>query len=194
MRKDLGRKTLLYPMPALIVAAYDKEGKTDALTAAWAGIDDDYRIGICLTASHHTSVSLMERGAATVSIADAAHVKEADYLGIISANKTPDKFARSGLHSHPSAHVDAPVIDEFPLTFECRVVSHDTIAEDTIRVVAEIVNVSADERILTDGKIDIAKLDPLVFDGETRRYMHVGGEIAKAFSAGKSLADGPGKK
>ena len=62
MRKDLGRKTLLYPMPAVIVAAYDKEGKTDALTAAWAGIDDDYRIGICLTASHHTSVSLMERG------------------------------------------------------------------------------------------------------------------------------------
>ncbi len=187
MRKDLGAKTVLYPMPVLILAAYGENGKVDAMNAAWGGIADTDQVCICLTADHATTKSIAARRALTVSFADAAHVAEADYLGIVSGNDVPNKFERSGLHAERSPHVDAPIIKEFPLALECKLRSMDEISENTVRVIADIVNVSADESIMTDGKIDIAKLDPITLDSASHGYYRIGGRVGNAFSDGKKL-------
>ncbi|WP_400233422.1 flavin reductase family protein [Methanomethylophilus alvi] len=187
MRKDLGAKTILYPMPVLILAAYREDGRVDAMNAAWGGIADTNQVCICLSSDHATTKSITARKALTVSVADAAHTVEADYLGVCSGNDVPDKFEKSGLHAVRSENVDAPVIQEFPLTLECRVSSIDDISEGTVRVVADIVNVSADEGILTDGKVDISKLDPITYDTVSHGYFRIGERVGNAFSDGKRL-------
>lgn len=187
MRKDLGAKTVLYPMPVLILAAYREDGKVDAMNAAWGGVADTNRICVCLSSDHATTKSIAARRALTVSFADAAHATEADYLGIVSGNDVPDKFERSGLHAKRGTHADAPIIEEFPLTLECELRSMDEISENTVRVIADIVNVSADESIMTDGRIDIAKLDPVTYDPVSRCYYRIGEKVGNAFSDGKRL-------
>ena len=162
MRKDFGAKPFLYPQPVLMIATYGEDGTPDVMNAAWGGIADMKRVAMYLSASHKTVKNILARKAFTVSMADADHVTECDYLGIVSANQVPDKVARAGFHVTKSAHVDAPLVDELPLALECRFVSFD---EESELLVGEIVNVSADERILNaDGAIDPAKLRPITFE------------------------------
>ena len=117
-------------------------------------------------------------------MADAAHVAACDYVGIASGNKEPDKIKKAGFTVTKSEFVDAPVINELPMCLECEMVSYDT---STGCMVGNILNVSADDSVLTDGKIDPAKLKPLCYDPVNHNY-NVLGEIAgKAFSDGKAL-------
>jgi flavin reductase (DIM6/NTAB) family NADH-FMN oxidoreductase RutF len=143
------------------------------------------QIAMYLSGSHKTVKNILSRGAFTVSMADAAHVVEADYLGIVSGNQQPDKVAKAGLHTTKSAFVDAPVIDEFPLTLECKFIRFD---EESELVLGEIVNVCAAERILNDaGSIDPAKLQPITFDPVNNEYRIIGEKVGNAFSDGKKL-------
>ena len=185
MRKSFGPKPLLYPQPVLMIATYDEDGTPDIMNAAWGGITEDNEITICLSAEHKTTKNLQKRGAFTVSMADEAHVVACDYLGITSANKTPDKVTRSGLHVTKSELVDAPLIDELALALECKVISYDP---ETCRLVGEIVNVSADERILdADGKIDPDKFEPITFDPVHHLYRKLGPVVGTAFKDGGKL-------
>ena len=182
MRKDLGAKEWLYPMPALVVATWDEGGVPDAMVAAWGGISDNKEIALCLDASHKTVANILRRRAFTVSPATKEHIKECDYLGLVSANNTPDKFAASGLHALQAPHVDAPLIEQLPLTLECELLSYD---EASSHLFARIVNVSADECILTqEGKVNVTAFAPVVFDPANHTYLEVAGSVAKAFSAG----------
>ena len=122
MRKNFGAKTYLYPMPVFIVAAYDENGVPNAMNAAWGGICDDNRIALCLSADHKTTENIKARGAFTVNIADAAHVAECDYVGVVSGKKVPDKFAKAGFTAIKGEFADAPVIAELPMALECRFV------------------------------------------------------------------------
>ena len=185
MRKDLGAKEWLYPMPALVVATWDKDGTPDAMVAAWGGISDTKEVGLCLDASHKTVANILRRRAFTVSPATAEHIKECDYLGLVSANDMPDKFAASGLCAMQAPHVDAPLIEQLPLALECELLSYD---EASSHLFGRIVNVSADERILTEeGKINVSSLRPVVFDSANHTYLEVGESVAKAFSVGLAL-------
>lgn len=109
MKKNFGAQTWLYPMPVLIIATYDKNGTPDAMNAAWGGIVDRGYIGLCLSASHKTTKNILERKAFTVSAADAVNLLAADYVGLVSANSEPDKFAKAGFTETKSSFVDAPV-------------------------------------------------------------------------------------
>ena len=129
MRKDFGAKPFLYPQPVLMIATYGEDGTPDVMNAAWGGIADMKRVAMYLSASHKTVKNILARKAFTVSMADADHVTECDYLGIVSANQVPDKVARAGFHVTKSAHVDAPLVDELPLALECRFVSFDEESE-----------------------------------------------------------------
>lgn len=185
MRKSFGPKPLLYPQPVLMIATYDEDGTPDIMNAAWGGITEDNEITICLSAEHKTTKNLQKRGAFTVSMADEAHVVACDYLGITSANKTPDKVTRSGLHVTKSELVDAPLIDELALALECKVISYDP---ETCRLVGEIVNVSCDESALNDaGKVDPAKVRPITFDPFNNTYLALGVTVGRAFHDGLSL-------
>ncbi|MCH3973199.1 MAG: flavin reductase family protein [Oscillospiraceae bacterium] len=185
MRKDFGAQPWTYPQPVFIIATYGKDGIPDAMNAAWGGISDNTQISMCLSARHKTVKNILARKAFTVSMADAAHVTECDYVGIESANKVADKVAKAGFHTVKAAHVDAPILAELPMALECRLVSYD---EKSCRLVGEIVNVSADEKILGEnGKIDPAKFDPIVFDPVNNAYLKIGEKVGNAFQVGAKL-------
>ena len=184
MRKNFGAKTWLYPMPVLIVGTYDEQGKPNAMNAAWGGIYDTNQVMVCLADDHKTTDNIKKTGAFTVSFATAKTVASCDYVGIVSANDEPDKFAKAGFHATKSNHVNAPIIDELPMTVECKLLKFN---EDGI-CVGEIVNVSADESILDEnGKVDAKLLDPIIYDSVTHAYWNFGEKVGQAFSDGKKI-------
>jgi len=184
MRQNFGRKPLIYPQPVLIVATYNDDGSIDAMNAAWGGVGDDHQVFLCLSPEHMTVKNILKRKAFTVSIADEEHAVQADYLGVVSANNTPDKFVKSGLSAVKSEFVDAPVITDFPICMECELVSYE---DEHCHCFGEIKNTSVDEKVLTDGKVDPAKLKAIAYDIDNQRYMRVGEPFAKAFSIGLQL-------
>lgn len=185
MRKNFGAKPLSYPQPVLIVAAYDENGTPNAMNAAWGGISDSEEISMCLSSGHKTVKDILKTGAFTVSMADAAHVTECDYLGIVSGNRVPDKLAKSGFHTTKSAFVNAPLIDELPIALECRLKDYKP---ETGMMRGEIVNVSVDERVLDEnGNVDPAKASPITFDPFNNTYLRLGEKVGNAFSDGKRI-------
>ncbi len=184
MRKNFGAKAILYPMPVLIIGSYDEAGTPDAMNAAWGGISEETQISICVSKDHKTTANILARKAFTVSIADAEHVVAADYVGVVSGNKEPDKIAKAGWTAVRSENLDAPLFEELPLALECRLISYD---EEFCRLVGEIVNVCADERILTDGRVDLSKFHPITYDPVNHDYLTLGEKVGKAFSDGLKL-------
>ena len=182
-RKNFGADHALVttPQPCVMIATWDKDHNPDVMMAAWAGQLDYKQIVISL-ARHKTTENLEQTGAFTISFADERTVAESDYFGLVSGNKVPDKVARVGFTVTPSPNVDAPIINEYPLTLECRVVSF----EDGM-LIGEVVNQSADESILTDGKVDLAKLKPIVFDAAGMCYRAVGDSVGQAWGSGKKF-------
>lgn len=183
MRHNFGSKPLLYPMPVFIIATYNDDGTPNAMNAAWGGIADTELISICL-GEHRTTRNILARKAFTVSMADEQNMMAADYVGIVSGDKVPDKVAKAGWHVTRSEFVDAPLIDELPMALECEFVSYD---EETGLLQGRIVNVCAEERILTGGKIDLSKFHPITYDPSGHGYHTLGKKVGNAFSDGKKL-------
>lgn len=184
MRKNFGAKTWLYPMPVLIVGTYDENNTPNAMNAAWGGIYDTNQVMVCIADNHKTTENIRRTGAFTLSFATAGTVISCDYVGITSANDVPDKFIRAGFHAVKSEYVNAPVIENLPMTIECKLIKFN---EDGI-CIGEIINVSADESVLNEnGKIDVKKLDPIIYDSVTNDYWSFGEKVGKAFSDGKKL-------
>ena len=185
MKKDLGSAGELFPQSVFIVASYGEDGTPNAMNVAWGG--ECTRNEICINiGSHKTTDNILARGAFTVAPADAAHVVEADYFGIATGRKV-DKAAASGLTFVKSEHVDAPVIEEFPLTMECEVVAVQDWGGEK-RFIGRIVNTRVDESVLDDeGRVDFAKMRPIVYDSTRRIYREVGDVVGGAWDAGKAL-------
>ncbi len=180
-RVDFGAKPIMVPQPVLIIATYDASGVPDAMNAAW-GITTDFNEITISLGEHKTTDNLAINGAFTVSMATEEQAVACDYVGIVSAREVPDKFARAGFHATRSTFVNAPLIDELPMALECKVKSF----EDGI-LIGEIVNVSADESVVTNGKIDMAKLRPIAFDPANNAYVAIGAKVADAFKDGAKL-------
>lgn len=182
MRKDFGAKPFLYPQPVLIIGTYNEDGTSNAMNAAWGGLCGANKIIIDLS-SHKTTDNILRDKEFTVSVADVAHVVEADYVGIVSGNKIPNKLEKAGLHTKKSAFVNAPIIEELPIALECKLLR---VTEDGI--VGEIVNVSIDERVLNeDNKVNTNKLEAISFDPINGAYLKLGEKVGNAFSDGKKL-------
>ena len=180
-RVNYGAKPIMLPQPVLIIATYDENGVPDAMNAAW-GITTDFQEITISLGEHKTTDNLAVRKAFTVSMATEDQVIACDYVGIESARKVPNKFEKAGFHATKSEYVDAPLIDELPMALECRVKSF----EDGI-LIGEIVNVSADESVVTDGKIDLKKLRPIAFDPCNNASVALGEKVGSAFADGAKL-------
>ena len=178
-------KPMCYPMPVYIIGTYNADGTPNAMNAAWGGISEDREISICVDSSHKTAENLIARKAFTVSMATAKWIAACDYVGIVSGNQEPDKFAKAGFYAIKSEFVDAPLIHELPMALECKVISYDA---ETCRLVGQIVNVSADESVLGDsGKVDVAKLRPITYDPMNHHYLVLGEKVGQAFHDGVAL-------
>ena len=184
MKKNFGAKPYLYPMPVLIVATYNDDGTANAMNAAWGSVCDYTKVSIIIDRNHKTTKNILARKAFTVSIADVPHITQADYFGVVSGKDVANKVEQAGLHVVKSDFVDAPLIEEFPLTLECKLVSYD---DQTERAIGEVVNTAIDEAILTEDKIDLSKFSPVTYDSANHDYIALGEKVGKAFSDGKKL-------
>lgn len=186
MKKNLGTKGQQFPQLVMIIGSYDEDGTPDAMNAAWATMRTMDEIEIHIS-SHQSTDNILSRRAFTIAPATQETFIEADYVGMVSARKAADKAERSGLTFVKSEFVDAPVIDEFPVTMECQVVSVEGDANDA-HIVAKIVNTLVDDVVLDDeGRIDFGKLKPIIYDATRRVYRAVGEEIGQAWASGKAL-------
>ena len=187
MLKDLGVKPYLFPMPVLMITTYGDDDKVDVMNMVWGGICAQNMVALNIDEDHKTSENIKKRGAFTLSIADVDHIEEADFFGIATGNKMEDKFERTGLHAVKSTRVDAPIVQEFPVTLECKVVECQNTAYG-FRVLGEIVNVLADEKVLNEkGNVDPEKLNAFVFDQFQSGYYAIGEKVGQAWKSGAGL-------
>ena len=190
MKKSLGAQPALFPMPVLMIAAYDENGKVNVMNAAWGTICDMDKIALIIDDEHKTTQNIRKVKAFTVSMADKDHIAEADFFGIASGNKINDKFERTGFHAIKSTVVNAPIIDEFPVAMECEL-AEIVQTDNLFAVIGKIVNVSADEKVLDEnGKINPLKLNALIFDQFQHGYYIATEKAGQAWNAGKDLMKG----
>lgn len=187
MKKSLGASTNVMPTPVWLVGSYDRDGKPNIATVAWGGVccSNPPAVTISLRKARHSYDSIMERKAFTVSVASSQFVREADYAGIASG-RNADKFAVAGLTPVASELVDAPYVGEFPLVLECRLLQTVEIGVHT-QFIGEIVDVKAEEEFLTDGELDPAKVQPLIYSPTNRLYYGLGPVVGRGFEIGKEL-------
>ena len=186
MRKKLNLTEGIFPMPVLMIATYNEDGSVNVMNAAWGTMQERGNVALNLTESHKTVQNIKARGAFTVSIADAAHVVEADYFGVVSGNREPHKFENSGLTAQKSDLVDAPIINEFPLCLECEFIEYQNNAYG-VGVIGKVVNVTADEHVMAGDKVDMSLVNAIAFDPYTHGYYRVSERVGEAFKDGLKL-------
>lgn len=186
MRKNLGKKTFLYPMPVLIIGTYDEKNIPNAMNAAWGGIYDTNQIFICLSSDHKTTKNILLNKEFTVSFATKENMEASDYVGIVSGNKL-NKIDKVGWHHSKAEFVNAPLFSEFPVTLECKI---NKLNEEngTTYVVADIINVSVDEKMLNESEeFDSKRFNPISFDPANNTYREVNKIVGNAFIEGKKI-------
>ncbi len=187
MKQQLGIKApVIYPLSVYVIGTYDEKGNPNAMNAAWA-IQCDYKKVVIYLAPHRSTENMKITKAFTVSFATQSQVVPADYVGIVSAGDVENKMERTGWHCEKASKVNAPLFKELPLALECEVESFNQVGPDDITVVGRIVEVDADPSILTDGKIDTEKLQPIVYDSSNHVYRALGAVVGHAFKDGLAL-------
>ncbi len=181
MRKQLGPQTYVYPMPVLIIGTYDEKGNPDAMNAAWGGTYDTNMVTVSLS-KHQTTDNLELKKCFTLAFGTKKTLKACDYVGIVSGRNEPEKIKKSGLTPVKAPNIDAPLFEEFPLTLECEVVSFE---DGTL--IARIRNAIVDEEVLTEGKIDPKKMEAIVYEPVTHKYLLAAEAVGQAFHDGLSL-------
>ena len=175
-------------MPVLMIVTYGDDEKVDVMNMAWGGICDDNMVALNITETHQTADNIKKRMAFTLSIADISHLEESDYFGTVSGRNVADKFERTGMHAVKSSRVDAPIVLDYPLTLECKVVELEHTVNGGFRVLGEIVNVLADEAVLDgEGNVDPTKLNAFVFDQFQNGYYKIGEKVGEAWKSGRKF-------
>lgn len=180
MRKNLGKKWTFLPLPVVVIGSYDKTGKPNAMTAAWSTVYDYGHVFVSVS-PHKTTKNILVNKAFTIHFATKATAKISDYFGLVSGNKV-NKIAKAKVHIVKAKCVNAPIITEYPVALECKLVS----LKDG-NLVGKIVNVSVDAKYLANGRILTDKMDLIVYDMPTNSYRVLGKKIADAFSCGKKI-------
>lgn len=186
MRKKLSITEGIFPMPVLMVATYNEDGSVNVMNAAWGTMQERGYVALNLTETHKTVKNIKATGAFTVSIADAAHVVEADYFGVVSGNHDSKKFENGGLTASKADMVNAPVINEFPICMECEFIEYQSEGYGC-GVIGKVVNVTADESVMADDKIDMSLVNAIAFDPYTHGYYKVTERVGEAFKDGLQL-------
>lgn len=186
MKKQIKTTEAIFPMPVLLISTFNEDGTVDVMNAAWGTMLDRDIVALNLTETHKTVQNIKARKGFVIHIADAKHVVEADYFGVVSGNKESDKFKKTGLTYTKSDLVDAPVINELPIAMECEFVEYQNDATG-IGVIGKVLRTSVEENHLKDGKVDIDSVEAIAFDPYTHGYYKVGGRVGDAFKDGLKI-------
>ena len=186
MKQQIKTTEAIFPMPVLMISTFNEDGTVDVMNAAWGTMLDRDKVALNLTETHKTVQNIKARKGFVVSIADAKHVVEADYFGVVSGNNEKDKFAKSGMAFTKSDLVDAPVVNEFPIAMECEFIEFQD-DETGLGVIGKVLRTSVEEANMKDGKVDIDSLEAIAFDPYTHGYYKVSGRVGEAFKDGMKL-------
>lgn len=186
MKKQIKTTEAIFPMPVLLISTFNEDGSVDVMNAAWGTMVDRDVIALNLTETHTTVKNIKARGGFVVHIADAAHVVEADYFGMVSGGNTPDKFQKTGMTFVPSALVDAPIINELPIAIECKFMEYQSGATG-LGVIGKVLRTSAEEDLISGGKVQIEALGAIAFDPYSHGYYKVTERVGEAFRDGAKL-------
>ncbi len=187
MKKNLGAKPYIYPQPVLIVASYDEDGIPNAMNVAYGGIVNSNRLQINIGVSHKSAENIKIKGAFTIGIADEKNLVAADYVGIVSGENVPYKLDKTGWKIGKSEFVNAPVIEDLPITMECKVEEINQYGQ-TLRIVAIIENVLVDDELVTENDgIDLSKFSPICYDPANCGYLKLGEKVGDAFKDGNKI-------
>jgi len=192
MKKQLGSKPLLFPMPAVMVGTYCEDGNPDAMTAAWCAICCEKPVcaGVAVRKNRMTFANILQTKAFTLNVPSTSQTAEVDYVGIVSGNKEPEKLSMAKLDTSRSERVNAPIIDACPVNVECRLVDQMELGSHTW-FAGEIMEVHVDEKyVLENGKLDVRGLDPLIYITSQSQYFSLGDPVADAYSIGKKIKKG----
>lgn len=176
------KKPVITPLGVFIIGTYDANGIPNAMNAAWGTQNEMDEIVLCL-GKHKTTENLKKTHAFTVSFGTKNTVVISDYFGL-ETGANVNKIKKANVHVHKSAKVNAPVIEEYPLTLECKVKSFD---ENTGFLIGKIVGEVADDSVLTNGKVDLEKLQPVMYDSAASSYRVIGEAAGTAFKDGLAL-------
>ena len=186
MKIQIKTTEAIFPMPVLLISTFNEDGSVNIMNAAWGTMLDRDMVALNLTETHKTVQNIKARKGFVVHIADAKHVVEADYFGVVSGNKEPDKFAKSGMTYTKSDLVDAPVINELPIAMECEFIEYQS--DDTgLGVIGKVLRTSVEEANMKDGKVDIDSVEAISFDPYTHGYYKVSGRVGEAFKDGLKI-------
>ena len=186
MKQTIQTTEAIFPMPVLLISTFNADGSVDVMNAAWGTMLDRDMVALNLTETHKTVQNIKERKGFVIHIADAKHVVEADFFGVVSGNRDGKKFEKSGMTYTKSDLVDAPVINELPVALECEFVEYQSDATG-LGVIGKVLRTSVEEANLKDGKVDIDSLEAIAFDPYTHGYYKVCGRVGEAFKDGLKL-------
>ncbi len=186
MKKQIKTTEAIFPMPVLLIATFNEDGTVNVMNAAWGTMVSRDIVALNLTETHTTVQNIKARKGFVVHIADAKHVTEADWFGVVHGNKEPEKFAKSGMTYEKSALVDAPVINELPVAMECAFIEYQD-GDTGLGVIGKVLRTSVEEANMKDGKVDVDSLEAIAFDPYTHGYYKVGGRVGDAFKDGLKL-------
>ena len=185
MKIKLGGLNVLYPTPTVVVGA-EVNGKPNFLTIAHVGIVNHakpFLISLSLGKVHYTNAGIKENKAFSVNLPSEPLVVKTDYVGMVSGKKTD----KSGVFDIFYGQLPgAPMIEACTLNMECKLYDvYDTPTHDLF--IGEIVETYAADSVLTNGKVDIAKVKPLLFDMSSIKYWSLGQPIADCWNVGKQM-------
>ena len=191
MKKALPPKPILSPMMVQMIATYNEDGSVDLMNAAWGGQMDTDLLMLSLDKSHRTVANILREHCFTIGLPSQDNIVDCDFVGVVSGNVDPTKFEKTDLHASPSSLLHAPIIEEFPITFECE--THKIIDDPDMGfyVIAKVRNIVVDEQFMGPHgtfKVDAMKL--CFFSPLDNTYRAYGPEIAKAFSCGLTKKKG----
>lgn len=185
--KNFKPEAWFLPQSVIVIGTYDQDGKPNAMNAAWSGQWDQKEIMISM-GSHATTENLNRCGEFTVAFATKATMVAADYVGIVSGKKNPDKIKNTGWTVVKARSVNAPMFTDFPMTLECRITKKIDESASGYYIIAEIVNIVCNEEYLAaDGKPDVEKMELITYDPVHHTYIQLGQKVGNAFSDGRKL-------
>ncbi len=186
---SIGARTILYPLPAVLVGA-NVEGKPNFTTCAWCGIVNSTPpvLSVSLRHQRHTMKGIKQNGTFSVNIPSAAQVKETDYCGLVSG-KDVDKVAACRFTVFYGPLENTPMIDECPVNIECSVQNVLDLGSH-VMIVGLIKDVHVTDSCLTNNEPDVNKINPFLLVGHpASKYCKIGKAIGTAYNTGKKIKD-----